>query len=220
MAWFVDKFIPRCAFYSGRITEKVLLLFPYFRFIKETRGTQTPISLGMWYKQKIMGRNRTAYWPVSATSLVTNPRNIYCGIETCPGYSPGCYIQAMGKIYIGDYTQIAANVGIVSANHDLYDNRHHILKEVRIGKYCWIGMGALIMPGVTLGDYTIVGAGSVVTKSFPDGHCVIAGNPAKEVKKLEKEKCVIHKSEFEYNGYIKSSRFEQYRKQNLNVEAW
>ena len=24
-----------------------------------------------------------------------------------------------------------------------------------IVKYCWIGMGAIIMPGVTLGDFTI-----------------------------------------------------------------
>lgn len=57
-------------------------------------------------------------------------------------------------------------------------------KDVIIGKKCWIGMNAIILPGVKLGDNTIVGAGSVVTKSFPDGNLVIAGNPAKIINKL------------------------------------
>jgi acetyltransferase-like isoleucine patch superfamily enzyme len=57
-------------------------------------------------------------------------------------------------------------------------------KDVVIGNKCWIGMNAMILPGVHLGDNTIVGAGSVVTKSFPEGNVVIAGNPAKLIKKL------------------------------------
>lgn len=194
-----------------------LSLFPYFRFFKETAGTQTPISFLIWYKQKIIGYNRSAYWPVHFTSLVSGWNNIYAGIETSPGLMPGCYIQAIGKIYIGDYTQIAPNVGIISANHDLYDSRKHIVSKVKIGKYCWLGMGTVILPGVELGDYTIVAAGSIVTKSFPDGFCVIGGNPAKLIKLLEKEKCVIHKSEYEYNGYIPAKKFEEFRKRYLNV---
>ena len=130
---------------------------------------------------------------------------------------PWCYIQAIGKIYIGDYTQIAPKVGIISANHDLYDNRNHLPSEVKIGKYCWIGMGAVILPGVVLGDYTIVGAGAIVTKSFPEGYCVIGGNPAKLLKSLEKEKCVFHRSEFEYNGYIPTKDFEEFRSKNLDI---
>ena len=200
--------------------EKFICLFPYFKFIKETKNTQTPIRFSTWFNQKILGKNRFAYWPVSTQSIVTNPQNIYAGIETSPGYMPGCYIQAIGKIYIGDYTQISANVGIVSANHDLYDNRSHLIEEVRIGKYCWLGMGVLVMPGVVLGDYTIVGAGSVVTRSFPEGFCVIAGNPAKMIKPIDKEKCVFHKSQFEYCGYIPKNKFEQFRKRYLNVDPW
>lgn len=204
---------------SGALVNFVCI-FPYFRFIKHTRNTQTPASFGTWWQQKIMGKNRYAYWPVSPKSVVSNPKNIYAGIETSPGLMPGCYIQGLGKIYIGDYTQIAPNVGIISANHDLHDNSKHDYREVRIGKYCWLGMGALIMPGVTLGDYTIVGAGSVVTKSFPEGYCVVAGNPAKVIKVLDREKCVFHKSQYEYNGYIPAHKFEKFRKRHLSVDAW
>jgi len=190
------------------------------RIIRETRHTQTPITLKMWFRQKVLGKNRTAYWPVHSSSVVTGARNIYAGIETAPGYMPNCYIQGIGKIYIGDYTQIGPNVGIVSANHDLYDNRKHIPEEVRIGKYCWIGMGAIILPGVTLGDFTVVGAGSIVTSSFPEGHCVIGGNPAKLIRPLEPEKCVQHKSTYEYNGYIPAAEFDAFRKSHLTVESW
>nr|WP_281397753.1 acyltransferase [Winogradskyella flava] len=171
----------------------------------------------MWYNQKVKGHCKQAYWPVHSTSRVFNPKNIYCGIETSPGYSQGNYIQAIGKIYIGDYTQIAPNVGIISANHELEDNRKHIVKDVKIGKYCWIGFGAVILPGVELGDYTIVGAGAIVTKSFKEGYCVLAGNPAKLVKRLNKAECIYHKSDNEYNGYIKNTDFEDFRKKNLNV---
>lgn len=196
---------------------RTLKFFPKFKFFEETLETQTPISFNMWYNQKVKGHCQEAYWPVHKNSQVNDPKNIHCGIETSPGYSPGCYIQAKGKIFIGDYTQIAANVGIISSNHLLEDNREHKVEEVTIGKYSWIGMGALIMPGVTLGDYTIVGAGSVVTKSFPDGYAVIAGNPAKFIKSIDREKCIYHRSIYEYNGYIKNSEFESFRKKNLNI---
>ncbi len=194
--------------------EKVV---PFLRPLHETRETQTPITVRTWFFQKVLGFNRTAYWPCHLTSTVTGVANVYCGIETCPGLSPGCYIQAIGKIYVGDYTQIAPNVGIISANHDLHDNRIHVARDVHIGKYCWIGMNAMILPGVELGDYTIVGAGAVVTKSFPEGYCVIGGNPARLIKRVEREKCVLHRSTHEYNGYIPSAKFEEFRRRRLNV---
>ncbi len=58
-------------------------------------------------------------------------------------------------------------------------------REVRgdtvVGNDVWIGMEAIIMPGVTIGDGAIVGAKSVVTHDVPP-YSVVAGNPAKAVK--------------------------------------
>lgn len=200
-----------------RICRKSLGILPSFRFDSETRNTQTPATIESWVRQNVFGINRGPYWPVDPSSRVVEWPNIYAGVETSPGLMPGCYIQGIGKIYIGDYTQIAANVGIISANHDLYDNRKHVVKEVTIGKYCWIGMGAVILPGVTLGDFTVVGANSVVSKSFPDGHVVIAGTPAVAIKQLEKEKCVRHTSPQEYHGFIPKEQFGVFREKYLRV---
>ncbi len=200
-----------------KIIWKIIGIVPFTKFFFETRETQTPITLKIWFFQKILGFNKLAYWPMHFTSTVGNPKNIYAGIDTSPGYSSGCYIQGGGKVYIGDYTQIAPNVGIISSNHDLHDSRKKIVSEVRIGKYSWIGMNAVVLPGVVLGDFTIVAAGAVVTKSFAEGYCVLGGNPAKKIKDLNPDLCVPFKNEFEYNGYIKSTDFEKYRKSNLNI---
>jgi acetyltransferase-like isoleucine patch superfamily enzyme len=183
----------------------------------KTLGSQTPITIKYIFWQKVLGFNRSAYWPVHFTSTITGVKNIYAGIDTSPGYSSGCYIQGIGKIYIDDYTQIASNVGIISANHDLTDTRKHIRGEVHIGKFCWIGMNSIILPNVTLGDFTIVAAGSVITKSFSEGYCVLAGNPAKIIKKLNQATCIPFKNKYEYNGYIESDKFEIYRKLVLKV---
>ncbi len=204
---------------------KKLIKYVYFSFLKsnnltrivyETRSTQTPVTLYQIVKFKIFRLGRGIYWPTHPSSKIASYQNIIIGIETSPGMMPGCYIQGNGKIVIGDYTQIGPGVGIISSNHDIYDNRIGVHSTIRIGDYCWIGMNAVILPNVTLGEYTIVGAGSVVTKSFPEGYCVIGGNPAKIIKYLEPEKCVKHKSEFEYHGYISHNKFDTFKKNKLN----
>lgn len=55
---------------------------------------------------------------------------------------------------------------------------------IHIGANTFVGMGALVLKGVSIGPNSIVGANAVVTKSFPEGS-VIAGNPARLVKTTE-----------------------------------
>jgi len=196
---------------------RVLRLSPLWRTIEETRGTQAPVTFWMWFIQKVLGVNREAYWPMHFTSRVGCVQNIYAGIQTAPGWSPGCYIQGLGRIHIGDYTMLAANVGIISANHDVHDHRRHAPSEVHIGKYCWIGMNSSVLPGAKLGDFTVVGAGSVVNKQFPEGHCVIAGSPARLIRKLDPAECVVYRDRHEYYGYIPAAEFPEFRSRYLRV---
>jgi len=68
--------------------------------------------------------------------------------------------------------------GAVILAHDMSRLIH---MDTRIGKNCFIGAHAIIMPGVTIGDQCIVGAGAVVAADVPS-HSVCAGNPAKVIK--------------------------------------
>lgn len=54
---------------------------------------------------------------------------------------------------------------------------------VHIGRNCWIGAGAIILPGITIGDNTVIGAGSVVTKDIP-ANVVAAGNPCRVMRPI------------------------------------
>jgi virginiamycin A acetyltransferase len=58
-------------------------------------------------------------------------------------------------------------------------------KELRgdtvIGNDVWVGMEAIIMPGVAIGDGAVVAARAVVTRDVPP-YAIAAGNPARVVK--------------------------------------
>ncbi|WP_214459957.1 acyltransferase [Flavihumibacter fluvii] len=192
------------------------IFFPRFRFFRETNEYSDKITFNVWFIQKVLGFNRNAYWPMHHSSRVVGVENIVIGIDTNPGFHPGCYIQGTGKLVIGDYSRIGANTGLLSGNHSVYDHKIYEAKETIIGKYCWIGMNSVILPGVVLGDYTKVAAGSVVTKSFPAGYCIIGGNPAKIIKELDPDKVVSHKYKSEYVGYIPKNKFDSFRKKHLN----
>lgn len=90
-------------------------------------------------------------------------------------------MMSAGGITIDDGAMIAANVQIISNNHDLYERQVITCKPVNIGKNVWIGAGATILPGVTIGDNAVVGAASVVTKDV-EANTIVAGNPAKLIK--------------------------------------
>lgn len=141
-----------------------------------------------YFVQKVLGYQRHIPYPVSFRMQVMNWENIHFHVDDLSNFQKsGSYFQAASDAHIdiGQGTYIAANVGIITANHDLYHlDKAAPGKDVTLGKHCWIGMNSVILPGVTLGERTIVGAGSVVTKSFPEGNCVIAGNPAKIIKEL------------------------------------
>ena len=90
-------------------------------------------------------------------------------------------------IFVGDNTMIGPNVTIATAGHpilpSLREKGYQYNMPVRIGKNCWIGAGAVIVPGVTIGDGVTVGAGSVVTRDLPD-NVVAVGNPCRVLREI------------------------------------
>ena len=88
-------------------------------------------------------------------------------------------------VYVGDYTQFGPNVVLAVAGHPidpaLREQGYQYNLPIHIGRNCWIGAGALILPGVTIGDNTVIGAGSVVTRNIPSG-VVAVGNPCRVLR--------------------------------------
>ena len=93
-------------------------------------------------------------------------------------------------IYVGDYTMFGPNVTVATAGHpilpELREKVYQYNAPVRIGRNCWIGAGAVIVPGITIGDNTVIGAGCIVTKDIPS-NVVAVGNPCKVLREINEQ---------------------------------
>lgn len=134
-------------------------------------------------------QNTSSSYPVNYKSTVISGEKLILkgsknGTLSSLIVSSGCYLQAGNGIEIDEGTIWAPNVVMVSANHDMESEtkKWQSAEPIKIGKHCWIGANAVILPSIVLGDNVVVGAGAVVTKSFPLGNVIIAGNPAKVIK--------------------------------------
>ena len=99
-------------------------------------------------------------------------------------------------LYIGDYVCIGAEAVILMGGNNthradwfsLYPFADNIVTSYQakgpttIGDGAWIGMRAMLMPGVTIGEGAIIAAGAVVTRNVAP-YAVVGGNPAQLIKK-------------------------------------
>ena len=100
-----------------------------------------------------------------------------------PSFGSEPYLVEIGDdcVLSGRVTFLTHDGGI-RVCRDLVEDYASLTKfaRVRVGRGCFVGAFAVILPGVTIGDGCVIGAASVVTKSVPPGE-VWAGNPAKFV---------------------------------------
>ena len=133
-------------------------------------------NLKSWYISRILkscGSNLKFWGP---NISIKNPQNLEIGNNV--SINDNAYINAMGNIIIGDFVSISANSIIVSTGLTAGTEKVHASKPIVIGNNVHIGVGAIILAGVTIGDNIIIGAGSVVTKDV-ENNSIIVGNPAK-----------------------------------------
>ena len=133
----------------------------------------------LFYNQ--IGENSIVYNQLT----VVRPKNVKIGKNVT--VMNGALMMSAGGITLEDNVLIAANVQLISNNHDPYDRYVITCKPILIKEGAWVGAGATILPGVTVGKHAIIGANSVVSKDIPD-YAVAVGCPVKVIKYLEKEK--------------------------------
>ena len=138
-----------------------------------------------WIIQRVFKVNNEIPFSVHFTSKLKGYENmiLHPDIRLSIAISGNLYLMAFnkGKIEIQEKTIIAPNVVINNGNHDLLNRNIHSVKDIFIGKNCWIGANCVILGGTKLGENVTVAAGSVVNKEFPD-NVVVAGSPAKIIK--------------------------------------
>lgn len=110
------------------------------------------------------------------------------------------FLHAAGGIDIGCDVGIGPHVCVLTSHHtlpgaqgpgeaaapELSDDTPILRRPLRFAPVtledgCDIGVGAILLPGVTIGQYAQVGAGAVVTHSVPP-RTIVAGNPARPLR--------------------------------------
>lgn len=89
-----------------------------------------------------------------------------------------------GSIYIGEGSLVASSATILSHEHvyrDPVDPDLPLHSPVYIGQRCFIGVAAVVLPGVRIGDDCLIGAGSVVSRDIPAGSIAV-GVPARVIR--------------------------------------
>ena len=165
-----------------------------------------------------LNRNKLFHYPKAKNCIVRHPQNMIIGVNSNI-FKNGCYIQGGGELTVGKYVRFANNIGVVTSNHKLTNQREHDRGIVKLGDYCWVGMNAVILPNVVLGPRTVVAAGAIVTKSFPEGFCVIGGNPAKKIKDIDSETFIEPKAKYEFYGWIPKEKYEKFKNKHLQKNS-
>ena len=101
-----------------------------------------------------------------------------------------CQINAWRDVRIDDDVLIGDRVLITDADHNFGDAvlpiRHQgdeFRGAVHLRRGCWVGIGAVILPGVVVGEGAIVAANAVVTRDVAP-RTVVGGVPARQLRAL------------------------------------
>jgi acetyltransferase-like isoleucine patch superfamily enzyme len=112
-------------------------------------------------------------------------------------------------ISIGKHVTITARVQFIT--HDggtwVFRDQPRYADVIKYGRItihdnCFIGLGAILMPGITIGPNAVVAAGSVVVADVPPG-TVAGGVPARVLKTVEAyaEACLAANPQYDREAY-------------------
>lgn len=114
------------------------------------------------------------------------------GIEIGNNSGIGLNCRITGPLSIGNDVMMAPGVNIVTQNHEISDTEIPMRlqtaekKKVTICDDVWIGVNAIILPGITIGKGSVVAGGAVVTKDVAP-YSIVGGNPAKVIRVRKEE---------------------------------
>jgi acetyltransferase-like isoleucine patch superfamily enzyme len=159
---------------KAKIFTKALLFYIYNSFV-----TNIPVYCIRHFYLKNLLKFKIGEGTAIHMGCFFTGKNITIGNNTV--VNRNCYVDGRSSIQIGDNVSVSPETYILSLDHDSQSSKFETInKQTVIGNNVWIGVRAIILPGVVLNEGSIVGAGSIVTRST-EKFDIVAGNPAKKI---------------------------------------
>lgn len=114
---------------------------------------------------------------VNDSNLIYTDVGKFASIASHVRVNPGNH--PLPRAALSHFTYRASAYGLGEDEAEFFAWRRSF--RCRLGADCWLGHGAIVLPGVSVGIGAAVGAGAVVTKDVPD-FAVVAGNPARVLR--------------------------------------
>jgi acetyltransferase-like isoleucine patch superfamily enzyme len=132
-----------------------------------------------------IGENAELHTPITFHNVSAEPGHHYSNLQVGADcyFGREVFLDLAEKITLEDQVTISMRVTILTHTHAGKSHLSHsrllpFYAPVKLRRGCYIGAGAIILPGVEIGQDAIVGAGAVVTHNVLSGTTVI-GVPAK-----------------------------------------
>ncbi len=141
----------------------------------------TPKPCNAWRLQwlQLFGARFTGRPFVHPRARVTHPWNLTMHDRACLG--DGAHAYALGPIELREGCTVAQEAYLCTGTHDFSSPALSLqTAPIIIGPFAFVGLRAIVLPGVTIGRQAIVAAGAVVTRDVAEGQKV-AGNPARPI---------------------------------------
>lgn len=165
---------------------KLIIYYVIIQNLPHSRFLKISNTIRIWYLSKVLkimpyDKNSKFEYKI----YISDARQISLG--SFVRINENTFFQ--GNVNIGNHVMIAPNVSVYSKTHKYDDlNTPMVLsgetptKTVVIEDDVWIGINAVILPGIRIGKGAIVGANSVVSKNV-EPYSIVGGVPAKLIRK-------------------------------------
>lgn len=105
-----------------------------------------------------------------------------------------CHIACVGDITFEPDVLTAERIFVGDTYHGYEDPTRPVIEQpmaspepVVIGRGSFLGIGSVVLAGVTIGQNSYIAAGAVVTRDVP-AYTLVVGNPARSIRRYDTER--------------------------------
>ena len=128
--------------------------------------------------ESLVHKGSNFYTLIHPSAIIGRNVSVGKGCVICPGCILTCDITLGDFVFINACSTIGHDT--IIKDYTSVNGKVEITGNVNVGKECFFGVGAKVIPERLIGDGSRVGAGSIVIKNVPPGSTVF-GNPAKSI---------------------------------------